>query len=84
MHNKSQLAPRAALTEIEAAFYLGVSRSLLRQQRMTGPRDAHAPAIPYIRLGRMVRYRIADLDAYLTANVVNPSSLAPDNRPGCK
>lgn len=82
MHNQPLPAPRAALTEIEAAVYLGVSRSLLRQQRMSGSRDGHAPAIPYVRLGRMVRYRITDLDAYLTASLVDPHGRGSDIGPG--
>ena len=44
------------------ASRLGVSRSTLQSWRYTGrgPR--------FIKLGRMVRYRVADVDAYLNSN----------------
>ena len=54
-----------ALTEAEAAAYLRVSRSFLRQGRMNGRRAGHAPPPPYVKAGRMVRYRVSDLDFWL-------------------
>lgn len=47
------------------ATHLGVSRSTLQSWRYSGrgPR--------FIKLGRMVRYRVADVDAYLAANTRN-------------
>jgi predicted DNA-binding transcriptional regulator AlpA len=53
------------LTESEAANYLRVSRSLLRQQRMRSSRDSSIPLVPFIRLGRHVRYDIVELDAWI-------------------
>jgi excisionase family DNA binding protein len=48
--------------ECELAARLGVSRSTLQSWRYAGrgPR--------YIKLGRLVRYRNADVDTYLAAN----------------
>lgn len=44
----------------EAASYLGVSVAFLERDRWAGP------TIPFVRVGsRAVRYRLADLDAYL-------------------
>jgi excisionase family DNA binding protein len=50
------------IDEPTLAVRLGVSRSTLQSWRYAGrgPR--------YIKLGRMVRYRNADVDAYLRAN----------------
>ena len=49
------------LTSPEAARYLGMSDSWLRQSRMRGNPDAP----PYIKLGKAIRYLRADLDAHL-------------------
>lgn len=58
----------AALTEAEAAAYLRVSRSFLRQSRMNGSRKGHAPPPPYSKIGRMVRYQVKDLDEWLESH----------------
>jgi len=54
-----------ALTEIEAAKYIGMSRSFLAQARMEGKRDNRTPAPPFIKIGRSVRYLREDLDKWL-------------------
>ena len=48
--------------EASLAARLGVSRSTLQSWRYSarGPR--------WIKLGRLIRYRVADVDAYLEAN----------------
>lgn len=61
----STTPPPALLNEADAAYYLGLSRTTLRQQRCDGARDRRVPPIPFIRLGRAIRYRVADLDAYI-------------------
>lgn len=53
------------LTEIEAARYIGMSRSFLAQSRMDGHRDNRTPAPPFIKIGRSVRYLREDLDSWL-------------------
>jgi predicted DNA-binding transcriptional regulator AlpA len=53
------------LTEAQAALYLGVSRGFLRKSRMDGHRSSHAEAPPYIKTGRMIRYCVDDLDAWI-------------------
>ncbi|MGZ3697298.1 MAG: DNA-binding protein [Bdellovibrionota bacterium] len=55
------------LRESEAAIYIGMSRSFLRQSRMNGPREKRTPAPPFIKVGRAIRYLRADLDAWLQA-----------------
>jgi excisionase family DNA binding protein len=59
--------PKRGFTEEEAAFYLGVSRSFLRQSRMDGVRKNRTPGPPFVKLGRMIRYVREDLDAWLDA-----------------
>jgi predicted DNA-binding transcriptional regulator AlpA len=58
----SRAAAPAALPVLEAAAYLGISKSMLDtwRSRGAGPR--------YVRLGTKVVYRIAALDDYLLAN----------------
>lgn len=63
-HPSSQLTPRA-LSEIDAAKYIGMSRSYLAQSRMDGIREARTPAPPFIKIGRSVRYLREDLDNWL-------------------
>ncbi len=54
-----------ALTELEAAHYIGMSRSYLAQSRMAGHREGQTPAPPFIKIGRSVRYLREDLDNWL-------------------
>ena len=50
------------LTTKEAAQFLGVSKAFLERDRWAGAR------IPFIRVGdRAVRYRVADLEAYIAS-----------------
>jgi excisionase family DNA binding protein len=55
----------------EAAKRTGLARSTLEKLRLTsgGP--------PYLKLGRVVRYRPADLDAWLQERVVLNTSQEP-------
>ena len=72
MHNDCVLG---ALDEVGAARYLNVSRSFLRQSRTTGDRPGHAPGPRYVKVGRMVRYRITDLEAWLEQHTTEPKAL---------
>jgi len=55
-----------ALTERDAADYIGMSRSFLRQGRMNGDREGRTPTPPYLKIGsRSVRYLKEDLDTWL-------------------
>ena len=58
-------AQHRALSEREAARYIGMSRSFLAQSRMDGHREGRTPAPPFIKIGRSVRYLREDLDAWL-------------------
>lgn len=61
------------LTRIQAAQYLHLSPTTLATWAST-----HRHDIPYIKLGRSVRYRKSDLDQYLSHNTyrVNPAALS--------
>jgi hypothetical protein len=52
----------------DAAAYLGISRGTLEHWRTESPPKGPA----YIRLGFQVRYRTADLVAWIERNVVMP------------
>lgn len=57
---------KRALTEAEAATYIAMSRSFLRQSRMNGERENRTPGPGYRRIGaRAIRYTREDLDAWL-------------------
>jgi len=53
------------LTEKQAAPYIGMSRSFLRQSRMSGKRQNRTPGPPFLKIGRKVLYLADDLDAWL-------------------
>jgi hypothetical protein len=57
--------PRRGLSESEAADYIGMSRSFLRQARMDGHRQYRTPGPPYTQIGRKILYLKDDLDSWL-------------------
>jgi predicted DNA-binding transcriptional regulator AlpA len=63
------------LTESEAAKFLGISRSTLRQGRMHGYRASRVRTPDFIRSGRMIRYHLDDLNAWIEKHRVNAGSL---------
>ena len=50
------------LTTEDAAAYLNIKPQTLNNWRVTG-----RYALPFIRVGRLCRYRMADLDAFIAA-----------------
>ena len=63
------MATSELLTTSQAAVYLCVSKAFLERDRWAGAR------IPFIRVGsRTVRYRRADLDAYIDGRVRRSTS----------
>jgi excisionase family DNA binding protein len=48
------------LTRREAAAYLGVAEQTLAVWKCTGRRS-----LPFVKIGRLVRYRKADLEAFI-------------------
>ena len=59
---------RRGLSETEAANYIGMSRSFLRQARMDGKRLNRTPGPPFTKIGRKVLYLKDDLDGWLEAH----------------
>jgi excisionase family DNA binding protein len=47
------------LTDTDVAAIIGRAKSTLEKDRVAGR------GIPFVRIGRQVRYRAADVDAYL-------------------
>lgn len=56
------------LTQAQAAEYLGVSEKKLERDRWCERR------IPYVKMGRHVRYRATDLVAYIERNIVEAAA----------
>jgi excisionase family DNA binding protein len=52
------------LTQSQAAEYLGVSEKKLERDRWCERR------IPYVKMGRHVRYRASDILTYIESNIV--------------
>ena len=71
MHHTNTQNPTTPLgvNSETAANLLNSTNSSLEKDRATGHMG-----VPYIRAGRRVIYRLADLDAWLTANRIVPSS----------
>jgi excisionase family DNA binding protein len=59
------LAPSRLLTAAEAAEFLGIAIQTLAVWRMNKRCN-----IPYIKVGQSVRYRLADLEAWLASRTV--------------
>ena len=60
---------KRAFTTSEAASYCGISESLLRQARMTGPKKRRLEAPQSTKLGgRKIVYLREDLDAWLDSH----------------
>jgi predicted DNA-binding transcriptional regulator AlpA len=64
--------PQRAFREPEAADYIGMSESFLRQSRMDGHRENRTPGPPFVRIGRAVLYLKDDLDRWLEASRQEP------------
>lgn len=63
MHDLERL-----LSSQEAAKYLGIAEPTLRISRMKGG------GIPFIKMGRLVKYRIADIENYLAIRTYKSTS----------
>jgi predicted DNA-binding transcriptional regulator AlpA len=64
----SPAVPARVLNERDAAYYIGMSVSFLRQARMDGDRKNRSPGPPWVQLGsRRIGYLIDDLNAWLEA-----------------
>jgi hypothetical protein len=62
--------PPELFTEKEVASILRLNPGTLRRQRCEGCREGGLPLIPYLRLGRSVRYRPEDIAAIIEGSMV--------------
>lgn len=62
--NKTEIIKRA-LSDREAAIYIGMSVAFLRQDRLNGYREGRTPGPRWVKIGRSVRYLREDLDEWL-------------------
>lgn len=56
------------LSQSEAAEYLGTTVGTLNSWRHYGKQK-----IPFVRWGNRIRYRKADLDAWIESQIINPT-----------
>ena len=66
---------RPPLNERDAAAYIGMSVQYLRQSRIRGTTKCTS-APPFIRVGKVIRYLPADLDAWLESRRHFPGAKA--------
>lgn len=57
--------PTRLLNETEAARVLGLSPGTLRKLRSTGALEGGLPEIPFVRMGRAIRYDLRDLESLI-------------------
>lgn len=62
MRDEQSLRHGRLLTTAQAAAYLGVSKAFLERDRWAGAR------IPFVRIGRTIRYDLGDLENYIDAH----------------
>jgi excisionase family DNA binding protein len=58
--NSTNINPQELLRTAETAAILGIGKSTLDQDRLYG-----RLGLPFVRLGRSIRYRRSDVEAYL-------------------
>lgn len=66
--------PPELLDDEAAAKYIHMSVDWLRISRSSGHKDNWTPSPRFLRLGRKIRYRKADLDEWLEARVEDPAA----------
>jgi len=62
MENK-ELEKKRLISVSDASKYLGISKQTLNCWRYSG-----SNVIPFIKIGRLVKYRITDLDEFIRKN----------------
>ncbi|PTR14215.1 helix-turn-helix protein [Nitrosospira sp. Nsp2] len=65
--------PTFQLSSTDAAAYLGITAGTLNVWRCT-----KRYLIPYIKVGRLVKYRVADLDSWLASRTITAGGLNED------
>ena len=65
---RSELPTPEYLDTVQAAAYVGLTRKQMEHLRVRGG------GCPYSKIGRHVRYRVADLDAWMASGRVDNST----------
>ena len=65
----SETAKRVLLGEKEAAERLSLSPQALRLWRQKRKQGLEAPVLPFVQLGRLIKYRQADVDQFLMEQI---------------
>ena len=60
------------LDETEAAKFLAIQPCTLRKWRLSGS----ATRLPFVRVGRRIRYRVSDVEKFIAANSVGAITTA--------
>jgi excisionase family DNA binding protein len=63
--NISEIRPAFEFNNRQAAAYLGIEPESLEQWRATGRQK-----IPFVKIGKRIRYKKADLDRWLASRTV--------------
>ena len=67
MLDLDHLPPSSFLTEREVASVLGIQHKTLTTWRYTRAVD-----LPYLKVGKAVRYRVADIKGFIAGNMYTP------------
>lgn len=70
LSNAKPLLAENCVTEKEAALYIGMSRSFLRQDRLNRTLKNRTPGPSYLKFGKSVRFRKSDLDDWINQHKV--------------
>jgi hypothetical protein len=65
----SETAKQVLLGEKEAASRLSLSPQALRLWRQKRKQGLEAPVLPFVKLGRLVKYRQVDVDQFLMEQI---------------
>jgi excisionase family DNA binding protein len=68
----AELLLKVWLSTRQAAEHLGVQETTLQQWRHRRSKN-----LPYSKIGKIVRYRLADVEAFLAENIVDPRAPRP-------
>ena len=60
----AQINDKILLTEDEVSKLFNINKHTLQRERFNGT------GIPYVKLGRRVRYKIEDIEKYIKANTI--------------
>lgn len=72
---------RLLLTESEAAKRLGVSSWTLLRFRQVGGRRAETAGPAFVKIGKSIRYRPADLERWIENQIIDPGAAKRPGRP---